>query len=130
MEWVEDTIPFGSYEEDKRGSKSSNSAGAHSRYYPGEWGNQLCRTHLGESPPDDKRRSFDEICRRHSPVFRFFFIERFGHCLQTWHSAKMNFTRSVAMSSIVGHILGIGDRHCKNMLVHEKTGTVVHIDFG
>ena len=42
----------------------------------------------------------------------------------------MNYTRSVAVSSIVGHILGIGDRHCKNILLHEKTGAVVHIDFG
>lgn len=42
----------------------------------------------------------------------------------------MNYTRSVAVSSIVGHILGIGDRHCKNILLHEKNGAVVHIDFG
>jgi ataxia telangiectasia mutated family protein len=30
----------------------------------------------------------------------------------------------------VGHVLGIGDRHCSNILVHEKSGEVVHIDFG
>jgi ataxia telangiectasia mutated family protein len=42
----------------------------------------------------------------------------------------MKFTRSVAMNSIIGHILGIGDRHTKNILVHQKTGEVVHIDFG
>ncbi|CAJ1910219.1 unnamed protein product [Cylindrotheca closterium] len=130
LEWVEDTIPFGDYEEDKRTQRGNKSAGAHSRLYPGEWGNSLCRVHLGESPHGEKRRSFDEICRRHSPVFRFFFTERFGHNLQAWHAAKMKYTRSVAVGSIVGHILGIGDRHCKNILVHEKTGTIVHIDFG
>eukprot|EP00526_Cylindrotheca_closterium_P003109 CAMPEP_0113661194 /NCGR_PEP_ID=MMETSP0017_2-20120614/33299_1 /TAXON_ID=2856 /ORGANISM="Cylindrotheca closterium" /LENGTH=1447 /DNA_ID=CAMNT_0000575871 /DNA_START=116 /DNA_END=4457 /DNA_ORIENTATION=+ /assembly_acc=CAM_ASM_000147 len=129
LEWVEDTIPFGNYEEDQRTGRKKE-PGAHSRLYPGEWGNSLCRIHLGESPVGEKRRSFDEICRRHSPVFRFFFTERFGHNLQAWHAAKMKYTRSVAVSSIVGHILGIGDRHCKNILVHEKTGTVVHIDFG
>ena len=27
-------------------------------------------------------------------------------------------------------MLGIGDRHSNNILVHQKTGEVVHIDFG
>lgn len=40
------------------------------------------------------------------------------------------YTRSCAVNSIVGHILGIGDRHCNNILVHQKTGEIVHIDFG
>jgi ataxia telangiectasia mutated family protein len=31
---------------------------------------------------------------------------------------------------LVGHILGIGDRHTSNILVHTKTGELVHIDFG
>jgi ataxia telangiectasia mutated family protein len=34
------------------------------------------------------------------------------------------------VSSIVGHVLGIGDRHCSNILVQQKTGEIVHIDFG
>jgi ataxia telangiectasia mutated family protein len=131
LEWVEDTMPFGDYMLDKRtATHAGDRSGAHSKYYPGEWGNGLCRLHLGTSPPSEKRRSYDEICLRHSPVFRYFFVERFGHCMQTWHAAKMNYTRSVAMSSIVGHILGIGDRHTSNILVHQKTGEVVHIDFG
>ena len=40
------------------------------------------------------------------------------------------YTRSCAVNSIVGHILGIGDRHTSNILVHTRTGEVVHIDFG
>lgn len=57
-----------------------------------------------------------------SPAFRYFFVERFGHSLQAWHAAKMKFTRSVAVSSIVGHILGIGDRHASNVLISQITG--------
>jgi ataxia telangiectasia mutated family protein len=34
------------------------------------------------------------------------------------------------VSSMVGHILGIGDRHTSNILVHSHTGEIVHIDFG
>jgi serine/threonine-protein kinase ATR len=30
--------------------------------------------------------------------------------------------------SIVGYILGLGDRHAENILLHEITGDVVHVD--
>ena len=49
---------------------------------------------------------------------------------QIWHEARTKYTRSSAVNSMVGHILGIGDRHSHNILVHQKTGEVVHIDFG
>jgi hypothetical protein len=110
--------------------KGGHQPGNHSIYYPGEWNHTLCRTHLSNSPLSERRRSYDEICARFSPVFRFFFVERFGHSMQAWHAAKMRYTRSVAVTSIVGHILGIGDRHSSNILVHKGTGEVVHIDFG
>jgi ataxia telangiectasia mutated family protein len=129
LEWVEHAIPFGDFIADK-GGKRGNVVGSHSRYYPGEWGHARCRNHLNTAEQHEKRRAFDEICEHHSPAFRFFFVERFGNSLETWYAAKMRYTRSVAVSSIVGHILGIGDRHTSNILVHQKTGEVVHIDFG
>eukprot|EP00543_Licmophora_paradoxa_P014393 CAMPEP_0202473316 /NCGR_PEP_ID=MMETSP1360-20130828/90640_1 /ASSEMBLY_ACC=CAM_ASM_000848 /TAXON_ID=515479 /ORGANISM="Licmophora paradoxa, Strain CCMP2313" /LENGTH=53 /DNA_ID=CAMNT_0049100181 /DNA_START=42 /DNA_END=200 /DNA_ORIENTATION=- len=42
----------------------------------------------------------------------------------------MTYARSVALASIVGHVLGIGDRHTSNVMIHEKTGEILHIDFG
>ena len=42
----------------------------------------------------------------------------------------MLYTRSCAVNSVVGHLLGIGDRHTHNILIHQNTGEVVHIDFG
>ena len=50
--------------------------------------------------------------------------------MESWHIAKMNFTRSVSVTSIVAHILGIGDRHLGNILIDQGSGEVVHIDFG
>ena len=32
--------------------------------------------------------------------------------------------------SIVGYILGLGDRHFKNIMLERYTGKIVHIDFG
>ncbi|KAL7571734.1 hypothetical protein ACA910_002833 [Epithemia clementina (nom. ined.)] len=125
LEWVVDTLPFGDYLNDK-GKK----AGAHSRYFPGEWGAYLCREYLKNAPRGQKREAFETICKFHSASFRFFFVERFGRSPRDWFEAKTRYTRSVAVSSFVGHILGIGDRHSNNLLVHQKTGEVVHIDFG
>jgi hypothetical protein len=99
------------------------------RYYPGEWPNRFCKEHL-EKATESKRQAFDQICRHYSPCFRFFFVEKFGHRMDEWYAAKLKYARSVAVSSIVGHVLGIGDRHGSNILVHQKTAEVVHIDFG
>ena len=32
--------------------------------------------------------------------------------------------------SIVGYILGLGDRHPSNLMLDRRTGKVLHIDFG
>lgn len=85
---------------------------------------------MKNAPQGQKKGAFETICNFHSPAFRFFFVERFGHSSREWWDAKTRFTRSVAVSSFVGHILGIGDRHSNNILVHQRTGEVVHIDFG
>ena len=47
-----------------------------------------------------------------------------------WLDRRSNYTRSLAVTSMVGYILGLGDRHPSNMLLVRGTGTVVHIDFG
>jgi hypothetical protein len=47
-----------------------------------------------------------------------------------WFAMRLNYTRSVATTSIVGHILGLGDRHPANILLDNGTGEVVHIDLG
>ena len=85
---------------------------------------------MKNAPRAEKRQAFETICKFHSPAFRFFFVERFVRSSRDWFEAKTRYTRSVAVTSIVGHILGIGDRHSNNLLVHQRTGEVVHIDFG
>jgi FKBP12-rapamycin complex-associated protein len=32
--------------------------------------------------------------------------------------------------SMVGYILGLGDRHPSNLMLERNTGKVIHIDFG
>ena len=43
---------------------------------------------------------------------------------------RTNFSRSLAVMSIVGYILGLGDRHPNNIMIEKKIGKIIHIDFG
>jgi hypothetical protein len=55
----------------------------------GEWSHGDCHKFYENAPRDKKREVFDAICCRHSPVFRFFFVERFGNSAEAWYRAKM-----------------------------------------
>ena len=49
---------------------------------------------------------------------------------ESWLERRTTYTRSLATMSMVGYILGLGDRHPSNLLIDKYTGQVVHIDFG
>ncbi|KAG0181763.1 phosphatidylinositol kinase- protein kinase tor1 [Apophysomyces sp. BC1034] len=49
---------------------------------------------------------------------------------EAWLDRRTNYTRSLAVMSMVGYILGLGDRHPSNLMLHRVTGKVIHIDFG
>lgn len=46
-----------------------------------------------------------------------------------WFSARLRYTRSCAVMSMVGTILGLGDRHGENVLLEEGNGGIFHVDF-
>ncbi|CCD22553.1 phosphatidylinositol kinase-related protein kinase TOR1 NDAI_0A03960 [Naumovozyma dairenensis CBS 421] len=49
---------------------------------------------------------------------------------ETWLERRTMYTRSLAVMSMVGYILGLGDRHPSNLMLDRITGKVIHIDFG
>ncbi|KIW48583.1 uncharacterized protein PV06_01155 [Exophiala oligosperma] len=49
---------------------------------------------------------------------------------EAWLDRRTNYTRSLAVMSMVGYILGLGDRHPSNLMLDRITGKIVHIDFG
>jgi serine/threonine-protein kinase mTOR len=49
---------------------------------------------------------------------------------EAWLDRRTNYTRSLAVMSMVGYILGLGDRHPSNLMLHRITGKILHIDFG
>ena len=49
---------------------------------------------------------------------------------EKWLERRTNYSRSLAVMSIVGYVLGLGDRHPSNLMMDRTSGKVIHIDFG
>ncbi|KAL8700463.1 MAG: hypothetical protein Q9224_000953, partial [Gallowayella concinna] len=121
IEFVSNTIPLHDY-----------LMPAHQRHFPKDLKPTNCRKAIAEaqSQSTDKRiKVYRGVCERFHPVLRYFFQERFENP-DDWFDRRLAYTRSTAAISILGHILGLGDRHGHNILLDEKTGEVVHIDLG
>ncbi|KAF3329020.1 serine/threonine-protein kinase ATM [Carex littledalei] len=122
VEWVNGTIPIGEYL-----LGSTRSGGAHARYGVGNWSFLQCREHM--STEKDKKKAFLRVCDNFRPVMHHFFLERFSQPVD-WFGTRLSYTRSVAASSMVGYVVGLGDRHSMNILIDQKTAEVIHIDLG
>ncbi|KAI9467128.1 hypothetical protein BJY52DRAFT_1423860 [Lactarius psammicola] len=70
----------------------------------------------------------DTVTHRFSPVFHEWFLETFPEP-SAWLASRLVYSRSAAVTSMIGFILGLGDRHCENILLDTNTGSVVHVDF-
>ncbi|EOD43838.1 putative inositol kinase kinase protein [Neofusicoccum parvum UCRNP2] len=80
------------------------------------------------SHPDKISIFTDDIIKYFRPVLHEWFIETYPEP-EAWFAARLKYTRSCAVMSIVGHVLGLGDRHGENLLLIEDDGRVFHVDF-
>lgn len=79
----------------------------------------------------DKKHFFEWVVAQCPPVLDKFFMQRFGGGTKPdeWLKARNLWTRSVAVWSMAGYIVGLGDRHGENVLIETTTGRCVHVDF-
>lgn len=105
------------------------------RYRPKDINNAVLKEQFKKKSAELRGRTellaayFLDIRKEFKPVMRHYFTER--HKLpMSWFAMRLNYARSVATTSIVGHVLGLGDRHTSNILIDNITGEVVHIDLG
>ena len=70
----------------------------------------------------------DKILGKFQAVLHEWFVETFPEP-EAWFAARLRYTRSCAVMSIVGHVLGLGDRHGENVLLEEGNGGTFHVDF-
>ena len=72
---------------------------------------------------------YEQLVLQHAkPCFHRWFIEKFPDPTQ-WLDARTRFTRSAAIWSGVGFVIGLGDRHTENLLLDKESGECVHVDF-
>ncbi|KAF9560300.1 serine/threonine-protein kinase M1 [Mortierella alpina] len=115
IEWVHNTIPF--------------------RYIM----QRQLRSHNVILPPiadikrlldhEDRVRIFSkELLPKFPPVFHQW-LKDIAPEPTEWFATRLRYARTTAVMSMVGYIMGLGDRHAENLLFDERTGDTVHVDF-
>jgi ataxia telangiectasia mutated family protein len=92
-------------------------------------GQKIMREAQDTKKPELMLQRYLELCKKIKPVMRHYFTERFKDPM-AWFTMRLHYTRSAATTSIVGHVLGLGDRHTSNILIDKSNGELVHIDLG
>lgn len=121
IEFVANTIPLHEY-----------LMPAHERYHPKDMKGNQCRREIGEvqtKSTESRVQKYRSVTERFQPVMRYFFTEHFTDP-DEWFVKRLAYTRTTAAISILGHVLGLGDRHGHNILLDSQSGEVVHIDLG
>lgn len=62
------------------------------------------------------------------PVLWEWFVDTFPDP-EAWLDARTRYARTLAVMSMIGYILGLGDRHLENILLVQGSGAVLHVDF-
>ncbi|TAQ86632.1 hypothetical protein B7494_g5044 [Chlorociboria aeruginascens] len=81
-------------------------------------------------PPEKEKIAWftDKVLGIFPPVFHLWFVQQYPEP-SAWFAARLRYTRSCAVMSMVGTILGLGDRHGENILFEEGNGGTFHVDF-
>lgn len=101
---------------------------------PSEWWGV---TQVSVASPLISLQAFRTMTKRKNAVsflyFPFFFSFFFCISVHLYKffalCASQSYARSSAVMSMVGYIIGLGDRHLDNVLIDMTTGEVVHIDY-
>jgi ataxia telangiectasia mutated family protein len=121
IEFVQGTLPLNDYLNP-----------AHVKYFPKDYRPNKCRKDISDAQSktlQQRVQVYRNAAQHFHPVMRFFFTEYFLDP-DDWFYKRLNYSRSTAAISILGHVLGLGDRHGHNILLDTHSGEVVHIDLG
>lgn len=122
LEWVENSVALGNY-------LVQGSRAAHPRFRPGDMTHADASSAIKHASDDQKVSTYAQVCSKFQPVLHHFFLEKFPDPF-TWFERRLRYSRSLAASSIVGYVVGLGDRHLLNILLDEQSADVIHIDLG
>lgn len=78
----------------------------------------------------DVPRSFRMVCAvAYLLIYLINFLNSRENVKIDRYLARQSYTRTTAVMSMVGYILGLGDRHGENILFDCESGDTVHVDF-
>ncbi len=79
------------------------------------------------SDPEANRRNLATLMERYPTVFGEWFVRTFPDP-QTWLMSRLGYARTTAVMSMVGYVIGLGDRHAENIMYDSTNGDTVHVD--
>jgi len=77
---------------------------------------------------DTHMEIWDKVKEISIPMVNDWFKDKFP-CPANRFNSRVNFIRTTAVWSMVGYIIGLGDRHGDNILINRASGSVTHVDF-
>lgn len=123
IEWINDAQPIGDY-----------LSRAHERRRPRDLSPQEARNIMkaefdrsGSNPLSKHQVYAEKIAPRFQPVLGHLFTETAGDT-RDWFLRRQRYIRSTAVGSMAGYVVGLGDRHCQNIMIDHTRGDLIHID--
>lgn len=77
---------------------------------------------------DQRLKLLRDLLSKYQPIL-YIWMQRTFPDAAMWLTARLTFARTCAVMSIVGYIMGLGDRHGENLLLDGTNAAVVHCDF-
>lgn len=111
MEWVQDTTTFRQIFDPAMVQDINN--------YYFEWRSRGIQTRIN---------AINGFRQKYPHQTHSYYCKKFPNPAQ-WFRAQLSYIKSTAAYSMIGRVLGLGDRHLENILINYKNGAVVHIDF-
>ncbi|OLL25989.1 Serine/threonine-protein kinase TEL1 [Neolecta irregularis DAH-3] len=118
IQWVDNTTALKEYLNSR-----------HHKYYKHDLKFIKCHELVGNAQGAQRIKAFKNVLENFHPVMNHLFLEDYTDP-EVWFSTRVRYARSLAIISIVGEIIGLGDRHGFNILFDQQTGEVVNIDLG
>ncbi|XP_028398063.1 serine/threonine-protein kinase ATR-like isoform X2 [Dendronephthya gigantea] len=78
---------------------------------------------------EERKKIFQmKVLKRYPPIFHEWYLKTFP-TPTSWYNSRLGYCRTAAVMSMVGYILGLGDRHGENVLFDSTNGDCFHVDF-
>ncbi|KAJ9477602.1 Serine/threonine-protein kinase MEC1 [Pseudozyma hubeiensis] len=120
IEWVPHTVGFRHIL-----TKLYNAKGM--QIYTSEVKTNMDEARLAPDSRTTERVFQDRVLAKFAPVFHEWFLATFPDPT-AWLQARSAYARTAAVMSMVGFVLGLGDRHGENILFDSNSGDTVHVD--